>query len=132
MNSLDSKKEPELANTEIKNRTAKRVEICYLVEQFLACRDQLVTDYTRQFKVYECITLCQKFVYCQFCYCWQTSGLHSKFVASFLPHIPVILKKVRYSPEAYLNIKFETLCEMSLILVLPQVFIPPPFINSEY
>jgi hypothetical protein len=51
VNSLDSKKEPQMANTEIKNQTAKQVEICYLAEQILACRDQLLTDYTRQFKV---------------------------------------------------------------------------------
>lgn len=83
-NSTDSRKEPELANTEIKNRTAKQVEICNLAEQLLACHDQLVTDYTRQFNVYNCITLCQKFVHCQFCCYWQTAGLHSLFVGSFM------------------------------------------------
>jgi len=50
----------------------------------LACRDQLVTDYTRQFKVHDFITLCKKFVYYQFCYSWQSAGLHPKFVASFV------------------------------------------------
>ena len=84
MNSLDSTKESELANTEIKNRTAKQVEICYLAEKLLVCSDQTVTDYTWQFKFYECITLCQKFENFQFRYCWQTAGLHSKSVDSFV------------------------------------------------
>ena len=97
MNLLDSKKEPEMANTELKYRNTKQTEICYLV-----CRDQLVTDNTQQFKVYVCITLCHKLVYYQFCYCWQTAGLHSNFVASFI-----------FAPDKQFNMSYS-----SMLLVL--------------
>ena len=43
-----------------------------------------------------------------------------------LPHILIsYIKESQVFFKAYLNIKFETLCEMSPMMVLPQAFIRP-------